>query len=596
MECPECGTDTSPDADSCPVCGGSLRDEETGPAGEQGNDTGPNTQPGQGEPDSPGQPGGQESSGGDQPTGDQPTGGQPTQGPPDGGQPSQGQPTQGAPGQGPPGQGQPGQHGRGAPGQPNGQPGQGQPAGAGGPGQPGGPGQAGGPGQSRHRQQRPQSGQSRDVGATIRGFYDSYLSNLPVLPGLVAGVLVFLLGLGICFGVVVAVTELLDSTAVANFVPNASIQAAAMLLFVLQFASPVPFTAATSNVPAVLGALYLLVPWLLLVVGTRFARYYGSDGDVVEHVLAGTTVTVGYLPAVAIAGILLTPGQLFPSAYGNLVVTAGLLYPVLVGGFGGLLQWFLDGYAGFVPKLTGFGASLLVLLIVVGVTAGVGGSAVQSSPLSLLVLSILTFVGSHAFTFASTGLWGIVYVVPLLVLLLVGYVRGRRAGVAEYLDGIRAGGSIAFGYGFLVFLTLILYAVVSDFGNELAEYAGQAGAGTLANVVSLGGPNIMFDPMSSGPAFLFWFAIAGVAYPFTVSSLGGLLASLQASRSGQTATDTQPPQRAAGEPAREPEPASSVTPSGQETEPTDHAGGSTSQSAGQSTDTTDSSTPSSSGE
>lgn len=586
MECPECGTDVSPDLETCPVCGGSLPDERGESVGEQGEPTSPGGQPGQGGPDG-GQPTGerqQPQSGGQNqptqgpPTGGQPTGGQPTQGPPNGSQPRQGAPGQGQPTQGPAGQPQ---HGQGSPGQPpQGPPGQ-SPQGQTGQGQP----PQGGPAQPGHGQQRGRPGQSRGLGATVRSVYDSHLSDLPVIPGLVAGIVVFLVGLGICFGIVVAVTELLDSTTVVTFVPTVSIQAAGLLFFVVQFASPVPFGAAAGSVPAVLGALYVLVPWMLLVVGTRFARYYATDGDVVEHVLAGTTVTVGYLPAVALGGILLTSGQLFPPAYGNLVFTAGILYPVLVGGFGGLLEWFLDDYAGFVPKLTGFGASLLVFLLVVGVTAGVGGSAVQSSPLALVVLSVLTFVGSQAFTFSGGGAWAVVYLVPLLVLLVVGYVRGRRAGAVESLDGVRAGSSVAFGYGFLVFLTLISYSVVSTFGNELADYANDGGFTTLSNVVSMGGPNILFDPMSAGPAFLFWFAIAGVVYPFTVSGLGGLLASVRASSSPTEAPDGQPPQEGyttpgpdAEGPRAEPEPDREEEPVGQ-----------TNESTGQSTGSTDSS-------
>jgi hypothetical protein len=208
----------------------------------------------------------------------------------------------------------------------------------------------------------------------------------------------------------------------------------------------------------------------------------------------------------------------------------GILSPVLVGGVGGLLQWFLDDHAGFVPKLTGFGASLLVFLLVVGVTAGVGGSAISSEPLALMALSMLTFVGSQAYTFSGSGGWALLYLVPLVVLVVVGYLRSRRAGGDGYLDGVRAGSSIAFGYGFLVFLVLVFYSVVSTFDSEIADLAREAGATTLANDVSMGGPNILFDAMDSGPAFLFWFAIAGLVYPSVVSGLGGLIAAAQASR------------------------------------------------------------------
>jgi hypothetical protein len=404
-----------------------------------------------------------------------------------------------------------------------------------------------------------------------------------MLPGLIAGVLVFLVGLGVCFGVVVAVTEVLDSTTVVTFVPTASIQAAGLLLFVVQFASPVPFSAVSTNVPAVLGALYVLVPWMLLVVGTRFARYYGDDGDVVDHVLSGATVSVGYLPAVAVGGVLLTSGRLFPPSYGSLVFTAGILYPLLVGGFGGLLQWFLDDYAGFVPKLTGFGASLLVFLLVVGVTAAVGGSSISSDPLALAALSVLTFVGSQAYTFTGSGSWAVLYLVPLLVLVSVGYVRGRRAGATEYVDGIRAGSSIAFGYGFLVFLTLVLYSVVSTFGSEIADLAQEAGAATLANVVSLGGPNVLFDAMDSGPAFLVWFAIAGVGYPFVVSGFGGLIAGMQASRSA-SAESTDPAPQGGGSPRGDQGPAATERPSGQDTASTVQSTESSGQSTGQAPD------------
>jgi len=495
MHCPQCGTEVADDRSSCPACGAGLAD---GAGGGHGGDGQSDGRPGSGQPG--GQPGGQ--SGGGQPESGQLGGGQPGGGQPGSGQPGGGQPTGGA-------GGQPTQPTRGA-GQagPGGQGGRPQAGGGQGAVQ-GGQQAVGGGGQQQQQYQQPSGGS----GTGLRDFYDAYVADLPIAGGAVAGVLVYVVGFVITAAVAAIVIEASGGSADLEAVSEPFYNA--------------HFTTLTSSdpnyevFPATLGIAFVAIPYMLFITGSRFGRWHSYEGiELPEQVLAGAAVVVGYLPAVAIGTAFLTPGSdTFPPNYAGVLIIAGLLYPVLCGGFGGLVTYVLDEYASLRARVSGNLTALFVFLLTFGVTYMAVDSSVQE-PVPLALATGFSYIAGHLFAVDGDGTLFLVMLVPLVLVAAVGYLRARRSGAEEWVDGLRAGSSFAFGYAPITLIALVVTAVVVDFGGEIAT---ELGVSELPLVVAEVGSQLTLESQLTPPQFLEWFVVVGILYPLVIGGIGGAL-------------------------------------------------------------------------
>ena len=494
MHCPQCGTEVADDRSSCPACGAELADRAGGGHSGDGQSDG---QPGSGQPGGHDEPAGGGQAGGGQSGGGQAGGANP------GGQAGGGQPG------GQAGGGQPTQPTRG-PGQagPGGQGGQ-QPGAGGGQQVQGGQAAVGGGGQQQQQYQQPSGGS----GTGLRDIYDAYIADLPIAGGAVAGVLVYVVGFVITAAVAAIVIEASGGSADLEAVSEPFYNA--------------HFTTLTSSepnyevFPATIGIAFVAIPYMLFIVGARFGRWHSYEGiELPEQVLAGAAVVVGYLPAVAIGTAFLTPGSdTFPPNYAGVLIVAGILYPLLCGGFGGLVTYFLDEYASLRARVSGN----LTALLVFALTFGVSYIAVDSSaqePVPLALTTGFSYIAGHIFAVDGEGTLFLVMLVPLVLVAAVGYLRARRSGAEEWVDGLRAGSSFAFGYAPITLIALILTAVVTDFGGEIAT---DLGIGELPLVLAEVGSQLTIESQLTPPQFLEWFVVIGILYPLVVGGIGGAI-------------------------------------------------------------------------
>lgn len=474
MQCSECGTAVADDRPSCPACGAPLDAAD-------GTDSGGSGRPSQ-QPDA-GQAGGAHG-GGKSPAG-RPSGD---------GHASDLRQTGGA---GDRSGEEPRHHGGGSR-QPT-QPTQG-------PGQAAGGGQISGGGQQQY--QRP-----RGSGSGFGDIYRAYLADLPVVGGLVAGVLIYIVGF------VVTALVAFAASAPAPGPVDVSLELVAELFYNVQFTTLGRGDPTVSRLPATLGVSFVLVPWLLFVAGARFGRWHGHESiDAPEQVLAGATVVVGYLPAVAIGAAFMTPGEeLFPPDFASVLLFAGLLYPIVCGGAGGGVSYFFDEFGGLRAQTTGVLLGLTMLVLTTGVTFVSVDSSLHSEPIGLVLVSGLSYVAGHLFAVDGDGGWFMLTLLPLVLVALVGYLRARRAGVTTWLDGVRAGGAFAFGYATAAFVALLLAAIVSDFGADLAS---EANVDVLAALTAVS-QALTLETGLTAPQFLEWFLVVGVGFPLVVGGLAG---------------------------------------------------------------------------
>ena len=467
MRCSDCGTEVADGWSTCPACGVSLSDRTGETATGAGRRSG-NTRSG-------GRPGGR---GGGEPTQPAQASGQPTN--------EHGQPSAGGHGQS-----QTGGHG--------------QPQ-AGGQGPPGGSGQ-------HETGAKAQYQQPQATASGLRTLYDTYLADLPVAGGLVAGALVYLVGFVVTAAVGFAVVEAAGGTADLDVV--------AELFHNAHFSTLTGLDVSYSGLPATLGLAFVFLPYMLFVSGARFGAWQAYDGiGLTEQVLAGTTVVVGYLPAVAVGAAVLSPGSdPFPPNYAGILLVAGVLYPLICGGIGGATSYFFGEFGGLRARATGAltgvaVAGLTVAAVFVSVDAGA-----QSEPLALGLVSAVAYVAGHLFAVDGDGAWFTVVLVPLVFVAGVGYLRARRSGVTEWVDGIRAGGSFAFGYSVVTLVALVVLSVFTDFQ---AEIAGELGGETLA-VFADASQQATLSAALSPPQFLEWFVVIGVLYPLVIGGGAGML-------------------------------------------------------------------------
>lgn len=495
MQCPECGTEVADDRSSCPACGTPFDEAGGSDSGVSGHSSG---RAGAGQS---GDAHGGQSTGG-QPGGGQSTGGQPGGGQSVGGGPAGGQRPSG-------GASDPRDSGAGQTGGPSGQPSQptqgpGQST-AGGQQRAGG-GQVSGGGQQQYQQ--PQGS-----GSGFGDIYQAYLADLPVVGGIVAGVLIYIVGF------VVTALVAFAASAPAPGPVDVSLELVAELFYNAQFTTLSSGDPTFSRLPATLGVSFVLVPWLLFVAGARFGRWHGYESiGLPEQVFAGATVVAGYLPAVAIGAAFMTPGdELFPPDYASVLLFAGLLYPIVCGGVGGAVSYFFDEFGGLRAQTTGVLLGLTTLVLTYGVTFVSVDSSLHSEPIGLALVSGLSYIAGHLFAIDGDGGWFMLMLLPLVLVAIVGFLRARRARVTTWLDGVRAGGSFAFGYATAAFIALLLAAIASDFGPDLAD---EANVDTLAALAEIS-QSLTLETALTPPQFLEWFLVIGVGYPLIIGGLAG---------------------------------------------------------------------------
>jgi hypothetical protein len=195
---------------------------------------------------------------------------------------------------------------------------------------PGGQGSLPGDSRAEPTQQPRQRGQSRGATNGLDALYRASLSDLPVLGGLVAGALVYVVGFLVTAAVGFVVVEAAGG--------NIDLDTVSELFYNAQFTTLTDRDVPFSQLPATLGVVFVFVPYMLFVAGARFGHWQAAEGvEPVEQVLAGVTVVAGYLPAMVIGTALLSPGpDPFPPRYASILVTAGVCYPFVVGAGGGL--------------------------------------------------------------------------------------------------------------------------------------------------------------------------------------------------------------------------------------------------------------------
>jgi len=427
--------------------------------------------------------------GGDQPT--QPAGG-----------PDDGQPTQPAGG---PDDGQPAQPAEG----------QGQTAGQ--PTQPtGGPGHGDAGGQSPQTG-RASAGQSHSAGQggggfDLRGYYDEYAADLPLVRGVIFGVVVYVLNFLTAIGLRAAIM------AQANIEPTLDLQQSAEILYNAHYTSLQVSNPSLNTLPLLVGIAFFFVPWFIFSFATRLVSgACQHDDPVTKYARVGAAITVGYFPAIVVGSLLFSPGtSLFPSTFGSVLLVAGLVFPVVFGGLAGVSTWFFTGFRSIRTKLLGYLVGLLVLAGVGGLTTAVVRESVRSDSISLAINVLITYIGAHLFQLPSDSDLYVVTFVPLLVVFAVGFLRTWRIGdrLDSLVDGVRSGGAFAFAYVSLTSSVLISFLLWSAFSADIQSVVSVTLASGTRNVTAL----------QSAPEFFWTVVIAGLVYPLVVGGLGGVAA------------------------------------------------------------------------
>lgn len=360
--------------------------------------------------------------------------------------------------------------------------------------------------------QRHQTAGDGDSG--VATLYAEYVQDLPFVRGALVGGIVYVLNFAIATVIGLAYRQSRIPSGTVDLDPEVG----AELLANAHYASMQVSNPPLDRLSPVLGPVFLIVPYLLYAGGTRLVTKHCTETDSpIDFALAGATIVVGYLPAVALGAIVFSSGpDLVPSEFGTVLINAGLTFPLLFGGLAGATIWLFGDFRTIKSRLLGYVAGLSVFGATIGLTAALAQSQVRADAVSLLFNATIALKGAHLFEFeSSSDLYPLVFV-PLSLVFLIGFLRTWRASdhLDSVLDGIRSGGSIAIAYMTVLLVAFTVIAIFQEFRTEI-----------LSGVTIYTDPGLRdVEAIASAPGF-FWTVVAGgFAYALVVSGLGGLVA------------------------------------------------------------------------
>jgi len=356
------------------------------------------------------------------------------------------------------------------------------------------------------------------------------ISGLPYFPGAAAG---FAVG-AVTFGLAVAFRAAMP-------VGSVTFGESAVVLFDLHFGTVGRVTPGVFDhfevarpPDASLGFLYLVPPLALYAAGKGVVAFnVDESAPLLEAVLAGATVVLGYAPVVALGFLLVPPDPPAQVSLAGALAVAPLCYPLLFGALGGLVAGTFSGRARRVNTVYALGAFfVLVLGTFLSSFLFISDPTPAFDAVSRLLVTLFAVMGTTVLSLARNSA---VSVLPLVFVVgsfgAAGFVRVWRLGPGVTpARGFATGAAMAPTYTKVTGLAVSLLMIpADDYVQSDAQLDMAVEATIVVNSVVSAGLNTVGEYVAA--------VLTGtVAYAVLTGGLAGLLAAAIRGRDDDSAT------------------------------------------------------------